>query len=425
MPQPVRRPSPLDSFDEKQFYLDEFRNKTLLFAALAEDLKSERDYDDIAAIVRALLANDTRVIVLVGSVAGQDGERIVARLKRRLGPMIFSEDLPGVDASRRARLLIYNPIDAAAFAAEEAATALLARIWNTLRSMPLFIGVGSYADRQALRLFGKDIACRLRVHKLVLLEPEGGLQGADGKRISFMDEPTLEMLLEAGEAEWSGLGRRRETVEAVRAALLAGVANVNLCSLEGAASELFTYEGSGTLFTLQDYCTVERLCIDDYEEVERLLARGQREGVLKPRTAEEIAQLLVNGYGAVLGAHHLAGICSLLITEDYRRTGAGEITGLYTMTRFKGEGIGERLLRRIVQDARGADLRYLFATTTEERAQAFFERQGFRRVADTEVPPSKWESYDPNRKRQVAVLRYELAETQSPPLPLQGRGPGG
>src|SRR6185295_2442409 len=131
-------------------------------------------------------------------------------------------------------------------------------------------------------------------------------------------------------------------------------------------SELFTYEGSGTLFTLEDYCTVERLCIDDYEEVERLMARGQREGVLKPRSDDETAQLLVNGYGATVGAHHLAGICSLLITEDYRLGGAGEITGLYTMTRFKGEGVGDRLLKRVIDDARAAGLRYVFATTTEE-----------------------------------------------------------
>jgi amino-acid N-acetyltransferase len=323
--------------------------------------------------------------------------------------MIFGEELPGVDASRRSKLLIYNPIDATAFDSTEAATSLLARIWNTLRSVPLFIGVGGFANRQALRMFAKEVACRLRVHKLVLLEPEGGLIGADGKRLSFMDEATLEALLDAGEAEWTGLSGRLETVEAVRAALLAGVANVNLCSLEGAASELFTYEGSGTLFTLQDYCTVERLCIDDYEEVEQLIARGQREGVLKPRGADDIAKLIVNGYGAIVGAHHLAGICSLLITEEYRRAGAGEITNLYTMTRFKGEGVGIRLLDRILADARAARLSYVFATTTEERAQGFFERQGFRRVERDQVPASKWQSYETDRLQRVVVLRYELA----------------
>ena len=71
----------------------------------------------------------------------------------------------------------------------------------------------------------------------------------------------------------------------MRAALLGGVASVNLCTLAGAPRELFTYTGSGTLCTHADYCTVQRLGIDDFEEVERLIERGQREGLLKLRTA--------------------------------------------------------------------------------------------------------------------------------------------
>ena len=44
--------------------------------------------------------------------------------------------------------------------------------------------------------------------------------------------------------------------------------------------------------TRADYCTVQRLGIDDFEEVERLIERGQREGLLKLRTSEEIAGIL-------------------------------------------------------------------------------------------------------------------------------------
>jgi len=68
MPQAVRRPSPIDSFDEKQFYLDEFRGKTLLFAALAEDLKSEKHYDDLAAVVDASRRGEERVRAVDGRV---------------------------------------------------------------------------------------------------------------------------------------------------------------------------------------------------------------------------------------------------------------------------------------------------------------------------------------------------------------------
>jgi amino-acid N-acetyltransferase len=186
------------------------------------------------------------------------------------------------------------------------------------------------------------------------------------------------------------------------------VHSVNLCALDGLARELYTYEGSGTLFTHEDYCRIERLGIDDFEEVERLIARGQREGYLKPRSPAEVARILLNGFGAEIGSHHFAGVCGLE-TEAFSADGVGEIVGLYTITRFKGEGVGGRLLARALEEARSLGLRYVFACTVDERAQAFFEREGFRRVGHREVPASKWTGYERQRLARLRVLRYDLA----------------
>jgi len=396
-------------FDEKEFYLDEFRGHTLLFASTVSDLAREGSDEPFAAIVRALLTNDTRVIILAGVDDAARGEHGVRRLQRRLGPLIFREETLPLFQQRRARGTAFTCVEAAAAAAPQASSALLTTIWTTLRLGPLFVGIIPGADRAATMRVAQQIGTRLRVHKLILMEPQGGVTGSDGKPMSFMDETLLTTLLGAGQAEWAGLAERRPTFETVRAALLGGVASVNLCTLDGAARELFTYEGSGgTLFTLADYCKIDRLGVDDFEEVERLIERGQREGLLKQRTTEEIAAMLVNGYGATIGAHHLAGICAL-ITEPYAGTGAGEIVGLYTMTRFKGEGVAARLLAHVLTDARAAGLTYVFACTTEERAQVFFERHDFRRVRAADVPAAKWDSYDPRRKAQVAVFRRDLS----------------
>ena len=133
------------------------------------------------------------------------------------------------------------------------------------------------------------------------------------------------------------------------------VRTVNLCTLDGLARELYTYEGSGTLFTREDYCRVERLGVDDFEEVERLIARGQREGYLKPRSPAEIARILINGFGAEIGAHHFAGVCGLEV-DDYVSDRVGEIVSLYTITRFKGEGVGARLVARALAEARALEI---------------------------------------------------------------------
>ncbi len=398
----------VEPFDEKQFYLDEFRSKTLLLSVPASVLAEENDYETLAASVRELLTNDTRVILVVSAVAEADGEHMLRRLQRRFGPLVFRDDTLSLFPEKRSRAAAFVRIEAEALSGVNPGSAFLSALWSTLRSGPLFVGVATERAGVGVHDLAQQVGARLRVHKLVLVESTGGLSGEDGKPLSFMDENLLATLLSAGQAEWAGLADRRATLDAVRSALVGGVRSVNLCTLSGVSRELFTYDGAGTLFTLADYCTVQRLGIDDFEEVERLIERGQREGLLKPRSAEEIAALIVDGYGATIGSHHLAGICAL-ITAPYTAAAAGEIVALYTITRFKGEGVGSKLVAQAVADARAAGLSYVFACTTEERAQSFFERQGFKRVTIDDVPPAKWQSYDPRRKAAVAVFRMNLS----------------
>jgi N-acetylglutamate synthase-like GNAT family acetyltransferase len=395
----------VEAFDEQQFYLDEFRGHTLLFSIPIEELGQEGNYERLAATARALLRNDTRVLLLISVPDVSRGKPVRRQLQRRLDALLRRDET--TRAQRRGRSSAFAQLDSDALADPVRATAVLSTVWTTLRCGPLFVGIIPETSRERATLFAQELAVRLRVHKLILIEPDGGVTGNDGKPFSFMDDNMLITLLGAGQAEWAGLADRRATLEAVRAALRDGVASVNLCSLAGAARELFTYEGSGTLFTVADYCKVERLGIDDFEEVERLIERGQREGVLKMRTPDEITSMLMHGYGATIGARHLAGICAML-WEPYATARAAEIVGLYAITRFKGEGVGAHLLARCAQDARAAHLAYVFACTTEERAQGLFERHGFRRVPADDVPAAKWACYDPQRKKQVAVYRLDL-----------------
>src|SRR5262249_47901545 len=185
--------------------------------------------------------------------------------------------------------------------------------------------------------------------------------------------------------------------------LEAGVEQVNLCPPDGVADELFSYTGSGTLFTEGDYTRVGRLALDEFEQAERLLERGQREGVLKGRSRDEVAELLGAGFGVTVCGRHLAGVAGLL-TAPYATERAGEIVGLYTINRFKGEGLGDRLVERMVHEAETLGLEYVFACTLDERAQQFFERLGFVRVGHDAVPPTKWKGYDVRRRQRLAAF---------------------
>ncbi len=385
-----------EEFSEKSFYLDEFHEKTLLFA-LAPGSADETGLADFTTTARELLRGEVRLVVLVSDA--ETARRIEGRFRRlaaaSLSEPLFPEDPPG----RRAGIVVEarDP---------EPEVAVLLRLWSLLRFGPLAVVWTPDRSWVSMAAYAARLGARLKVHKLVLVDPEGGVGSPEP--FSFLDESVLATLLGAGEAEWMGVAPRRPIIEVIREGLLRGIPSINLCTLGGLARELYTYEGSGTLFTLEDYCRVEPLGIDDFREVELLLERGQREGFLKIRSPEEIAEILFTGYGATIGSGHLAGVASLLC-EPYREQRTGEVVALYTVSRFKGEGVGGRLLARVLQAARERGLESVFACTTEEGAGQFFVRHGFRVVTPGEVPAAKWQSYDADRLGRVTVLRLELA----------------
>lgn len=396
-------PMPPEDFGEKEFYLDEFHSHTLCVATTLADCERAGGFEALGRVLRELIANETRVIVLLGVGARRDVATELRRVRRRLQRWVLGED-----AARRFPLVRGRRSAAESFVDLDSAAGdldvMLSAAWLTLRKRPLMVALLA-ADR--LVDTAQKLAGRLRVHKLVIAQPEGGIRAPDGAQLSFMDDDLLTAVLQPGQAEWAGLAARRATLDAIRAALRAGVRSVNLCALELLARELYTYEGSGTLFTLEDYCRIERLGIDDFEEVERLIARGQREGYLKPRSPVEVARILLNGFGAEIGSHHFAGVCGLE-TAAFTGDQAGEIVGLYTITRFKGEGVGGRLLARVVEEAAAMGLRYVFACTLDPRAEAFFARAEFRRVGPDDVPAAKWVGYDRQRRARIRILRRDL-----------------
>lgn len=381
---PPRRRS-AELFGEKDFYLEEFRGRTLLVVVDPTVAGSRAGLDDLARAVRELLRNRTRVLLWWPSAEPRALRRILAALAaagRR-------------DDWKPAARVLALP---AGPASERDVRALLGAAWLRLRRGGFCLLAVADGTEAALRL-----AARMAVAKVVVVHRGGGLRTAGGV-VSFVDEGVLETVLREGEAEWAGLGPRRALLRAVFGAIDAGVASVNLCGPRAVARELFTYVGSGTLFTEGDYVHVEALPLDLYRQAEVMIRRGEREGVLKRRSLTETSELLAGGYGAVVGGRHLAGVASLL-TARYRDSGWGELAALYTITRFQGEGLGRRLVDRVMRDAEARGLRWVFACTVDRRAKAFFEQQGFGRVRPSELPAAKWHGYDPARARRVGCFR--------------------
>jgi N-acetylglutamate synthase-like GNAT family acetyltransferase len=354
-------PQPPPPFTEKGFYLDEFRGRTVAVLAPESELSDTRELSDV---LFELASNGTCVVLLASSRKGL--ERMQAK--------------PVIDpAAERFEGVVYRGL---------------------LDSPRVGVVAGSDAELPAL---ARHVSSRLLLRKLVVLDPEGGLKRSSGERDSFVDLAELRATLATGAPSESE--RRRGLLAEIREALEAGLPACNLCSAAGLAAELFTYVGSGTLFTRERYVDVRRLGIDDYDAACDLIGRGVEEGFLAPRGEVEIDAVLAAGFGAFLEGRHLAGIGALL---HYPEDDSGEVASLYTLTRFVGEGVGAHLVRFAVARAVDLSLRYVFACTTSEGVATFFERQGFARVPAERVADSKWQGYDPARLARLIVLRRDL-----------------
>jgi N-acetylglutamate synthase-like GNAT family acetyltransferase len=370
-------------FDEKSFYLEEFYGKSLLFALIPPSGERLGELDSLVRTLRMLRRNQTRCIVIVSADA-------LARVMRRLGKLAPRAEPPVFNPGAGLRSRPYPPDSA------------VARIWRALSARSIVVAVAATGKPADFTVFAQELASRLRVFKLILIDRQGGLSGADGARMSFVELGRI-----AREVRKQRAARRRAELRAVARALGNGVGSVNLVAPRDVYDELFSFVGTGTLFTERQYGFVRPVSIDDFEEVEALILRGQREGHLLARSREEIAQLLPSCFGYRVGDEHLAGVCSLL-TERYHRERAGEITALYTLTRFAGEGVAVELVKQILNEARERPLRYVFACTAKERAAKFFARLGFRRVGPRDIPQAKWRGYDRARMSRLDIFRYDL-----------------
>jgi N-acetylglutamate synthase-like GNAT family acetyltransferase len=255
-----------------------------------------------------------------------------------------------------------------------------------------------------------QVALQLRVPKLVWLDRRGGLREPGDTRHSFVGLEELASFVAAGlPAETA---ERRALLHETLRALREGLPAVNLCAAEGLADELFTYAGSGTLFTRERYVDVRPLGIDDFDAADDLIRRGVAEGYLLGRNEASVDAVLAHGFGAFVEDRHLAGIGALLPGGDEL---SGEIASLYALTRFLGEGVGVSLVQYGVAEARRLGLAYVFACTTSERVAQFFVRQSFREVAQDQLPDRRWLGYDPERRMQVRCFRMELGPLAKEP----------
>lgn len=363
--------NPIQSFSEREFYLGEFRGRSIGIAWPADENPQR---EPLAAVIAELVANDSRVVVL--------------------SPLDEVFQIAQVPAPANVGDVQFAPM-----------------LWRGLREggrAGLRIGEAGFADQC------RRVALSLRLAKLVWIQSVPPIRRVAGdERVSVVDLAHLEPLLAAEAAGGDEQGRvHRATgnsaglLSAIRGMIEGGIPSVNVCAPADLARELFTYAGAGTFFTRDRYAEVRPLSIDDYDLANNLIERGEADGFLAPRRREERDAVLAYGVGVFIEGRYLAGIGAIL---PHPSANAAELASLFALTRYVGEGAGGQIVRYAIDEACEAGLEYLFSCTTSERVERFFERHGFRRVDPDRVPAGKWAGYDPERRARVRCLRFDLS----------------
>jgi amino-acid N-acetyltransferase len=129
--------------------------------------------------------------------------------------------------------------------------------------------------------------------------------------------------------------------------------------------------------------TVRPARLADMRKVEPLINHFARGNLMLPKTAEQLTRNFREFVVAVDPAERVVGCVALRV---YNETLA-EIASLAVHDSAHGQGIGRKLVERILHEARVLGLQTVFALTLQE---LFFHRLGFRTVQKEMFPLKVW-----------------------------------
>ncbi len=246
-----------------------------------------------------------------------------------------------------------------------------------------------------------SVATALKAHKLIVLTENPGVLDDDGELLHEMTVAQAESLLaRQPQAQRSSdtAFYLRHVVRACRAGV--GRAHVIPFALDGSLLlELFTHDGVGTMIADEHLEHLREATADDVGGILQLIEPLETEGVLVKRSRTEIERdiasyTVLEHDGVIFG-------CAALYPYPDERT--GEMAALTVSPSAQGQGDGERILKRIEQQARALKLQSIFVLTT--RTMHWFIKRGFVPVERSWLPEARRLRYDDQRRSHVLVKR--------------------
>ena len=123
--------------------------------------------------------------------------------------------------------------------------------------------------------------------------------------------------------------------------------------------------------------------LGDMRQVERLINRFAKTNLMLPKTPEQLSRNFREFVVAVDAENRVVGCGALRVYSE----SLAEISSLAVEEGTHRQGVGRRLVERLIEEARGLGIGTLFALTLQE---LFFHRLGFRTVSKELFPLKVW-----------------------------------
>ena len=246
-----------------------------------------------------------------------------------------------------------------------------------------------------------SVAAATKAHKLIMITEVDGVFDEDAQLVSELTVAQAENLLARlpdPQQPTDTAFYLRHAVRACRAGV--GRAHITGFKLDGSLLlELFTHDGVGTMIADEHLEHLRQAGADDVGGILQLIEPLETEGVLVKRSRTEIERDITNY--TVLEHDGVIFGCAALYPYPEART--GEMAALTVADGAQGQGDGERILRRIEQQARALRLESIFVLTT--RTMHWFLKRGFVPVDPDWLPEARRQRYNDQRRSRVLVKR--------------------
>jgi amino-acid N-acetyltransferase len=290
----------------------------------------------------------------------------------------------------------------------------LGRILN-LGMVPILPCIGWSPTGKSYNVPSNEIALSVSIAlgavKLFIISAQGGIRtgayalpdgiaiGEHGQVIR-LSPPEAEALLAANAAAAGRDDKALTELDLALRASRAGVERVHIIDGRERGAilrELFSNLGVGTMVYADEYESIRTLKTSDIPDVLRLMEPLMQQGILIRRGIEDIrgkqddyAVFEIDGSIHACGAlHNWEG-------------GQGEIAAIATDPAYTDMGLGSRIVRFLIDEAREKGLHRVFVLTT--RTHDWFEFLGFKECSAESLPEQRRKQYDLKRKSKVFAL---------------------